>query len=122
MFLTRVERPSPSFIGRVGQLLMGRMYGVRAYDPLDGFIHKMSLQELIEEELSMVRNKVILSSDLENQFLNDTKRKSGYTRVHFLSDIKYMVNEGFIKRIGKIQQNAYDCGPLVVYAALQSKH
>jgi len=49
-------------------------------------------------------------------------RGKGYTPILFLRDINYRVNEDFIKRGGAIQRNVYDCGPLVVYAALQSKH
>ena len=70
----------------------------------------------------MIGDRVVLSDDLENQFLNNSKRQSGYTRVHFLSDMNYTINENFIKRVGKIQQDAHNCGPLVIYAALQSKH
>ena len=70
----------------------------------------------------MIGDRVILSQGLETQYFKNKTGIKKYTRIHFLRDIKYEVDESFVKRIGTIQRNAYDCGPLVVYAALQSKY
>ncbi len=79
--------------------------------------------ELIKQnEISGISDLVILSSELEKKY-QETLRASPrpYTRVMFLSDLEYRINESFVSRIGAIQLNAYDCGPLVVYAARESK-
>ncbi|MBI2651940.1 hypothetical protein HYX00_00620 [Candidatus Woesearchaeota archaeon] len=84
-------------------------------------IQSKSTKKIIEGEVSMMGDVVVLSPDLERRW-RTMKKELPYTRSRLLVDINYKVNEAFVQRIGRIQFNAYDCIPLSLYAAIQSKH
>ena len=95
---------------------------IRLYDPMDSAMQTKSTIQVIQDEKTMRGDRAILSPDLEQEyFIMRASKTPPYYRINFLADVAYESNEQFIKKIGRIQRNVYDCGPLVVYAALQSK-
>ena len=139
MLITNVEitSPSASLGGRILQLIKNRGFtggSTSVYDPMKNYISSLSTDGLIGRERSFYisrgseeTSRSILSKDLFSDYegrrdSKKTDRFSFYTPLEYLAEIDYRLNENFVKRIGRVQHNAYDCGPSVVYAALQSKY